>query len=82
MHVQAASLARVARQWLDAPVEFNENIVINTLNKVLQANGFDPLSDDAFIEEGCIEHNLIHIFFDMGQAIVEINPETGIAESR
>lgn len=57
-----------------------EEQILEELNKQLRSEGFIALPD-GFIEWGCIEHNTIHILAFAGSQWIEIDPETGIAQT-
>jgi hypothetical protein len=73
-------LASAAQQFLAEQTEEHERLILRELNTQLMAEGMDPLPD-GFVEWGCVEHGVIHICAFEGQQWIQIDPETGVAET-
>ena len=63
----------LAKSFLRSPSSNKEDELIAAFNVDLQAAGFQPFVD-AFIEWGCVEHDLIHIFYADALCIAEYRP--------
>jgi hypothetical protein len=57
--------------FLNCPSEESERDVIVALNQVLRLPDYENLPD-AFIEWGCLEHDLIHVCAYYGQQWIQI----------
>lgn len=75
------TLAHAAQVFLEDPSKPHEDAVLDELNKALAAEHYAPLIG-AFIEWGCVEHGVIHVFARSAdirdcQSVLEINPDLG-----
>lgn len=57
-----------------------EKEIMRLINKAISAQGYTRIRD-WFFEPGCREHGVVHIFFAEGQAILTIEPSTGVVFS-
>lgn len=68
-------LVALCNQFLEQPDDQLELNILRVLNLCLVANGWAQTGAGAFIEWGCVEHAVIHVAFDEGQAWIEIDPK-------
>ena len=71
-----ADLIAPAQKFLSSPTHEMETYLLRELHLALIFAKFAPLVG-AVVEYGCVEHNVVHVFYDMGQACLEICPNTG-----
>lgn len=65
---------KVAAAFLKNPTVERDSELLALFRADLRAAKF-AIPRDAFIEWGCVEHDVIHIFAHDGQQIIELNPK-------
>lgn len=68
-----AALVPHVAAFLMEPATEVETVLMRELDAALGRAGFDALPEGAFIEWGCVEHDLIHIYVDTYYQWIEVD---------